>query len=114
MNLQDDETMAPPLTWRVWLLVPLVFVSLVGVVVPLNESRAPQQAPKEYEGKPSEPRVPYDDELDKLLSDHPEIEGKAWRTIYGLHQECVRKRNAAGKIKKSLRGRVDRLLEKYR
>ena len=113
MRLEGDETQAPSLTWRVWLLAPLVFVSLVGVVVPLNESHKAPPPPKEYVGKASEPRVPYDDELDRLLLSRPEIRGEELRVIQNLHLRCRDKRNAAGKIPRSLRARGDRVLEKY-
>lgn len=89
-------------------------MSLVGIVVPLQEVHKPPPPPKEFKGKPSEPRVPYDDELKKLLLAHPEIEGRDLRVIQNLHFRCKERQNAAGKIPKSLRDRVDSLLEKYR
>ena len=107
------EPDGPPLSWRAWLLAPLVLISLVGVVAPLAEVHTPEPPPAPYKGKASEARVPYNDELRRLLDD-PAIQGRDWSAVENLHRRCVASRNAAGQIRKSLRDRVDRLLEKHR
>ena len=110
-----DELTEPdgaPLSWRAWLLLPLVLIGLIGVVAPLTQVHGRDPEPAPFKGTPSEPRVPYNDELLPLLDD-PDIQGREWRVIRGLHDRCVRGRKA-GKIKQSLADRVRRMLDKHR
>lgn len=108
-----EEERAPPLTWRAWLLVPLVAVGLVGVVVAITDPASePDRDPFDIPRRQQEKRVPYDDELQELMIN---TEGLTRLQImkYGdLHDRC--KRYKHGRIPVSLRKQVDEILERHR
>lgn len=107
-----EETVAPGLTSRVWLLIPLVAVGLVGIFVPLA-----MPAPRTFEqvraDRKKEERVPYRDDLATLLR-RPGLPDAALRDIAALHRDLqAEAASAGGTIPKSRGVLVRRLLETY-
>ena len=109
-----DET-EETLSWRAWLLLPLLVLSLVGIVVPLTR-RNPSEAPPgfTFEEDEEEDLVPYYGEL-KRLSERLEIEPWQRAVIKQKHDRLTKfAERHKGNIKRSERDVVDRYLRTYR
>jgi len=111
--LPDADDQAPPLSWRVWLLLPLVLASLVSVVVALTDPLArPDRDPFDIPRKQQEKRVPYDDELQQLMIDQDRLTLSQLKRYAAVHDRCKTFKN--GLIPESLREEVDEILDRHR
>ena len=114
----DLDQVGAALSWRVWLLVPLALVSLLGLAVPAVERRnAPAliQDPLNSIPKEGEARVPYNGELKALYLDGDGIAQSDRLLIARTHQRLASEAEANdGTIAQSHWAEVERLLKRYR
>ena len=102
-----DDRPAPPLTWRVWLLLPLVAIALLGIAVPIAVPLTHETAPVDTR------RARYDGELLLVLEREdlpPEVASELARKHRELEAEAAR---SEGTIPMKERERVDQILERY-
>lgn len=109
-DIDPDSEPAPPLTWRVWLLLPLALAGAFGLVVSLGPHFGLDL--RKTQVIQSLPRAPYDSELLDLVQRETLDPGHR-AMLRNLHDECMATRNAAGLIPGRLRRRVDAMLERF-
>jgi len=102
------------LSWRAWLLAPLVLFSLVGVFVPLaTPAPRTERGLPELEEEPEE-RVPYTGELQALLN-RGDIEPWQLSTIEKLHRSLLEEaKRHQGLVRKSRYERAMRIYRTFR
>ena len=115
-NLDEHgfEETGETLSWRAWLLVPLLVLSLVGIVVPLTHENPSQPPPGFTFQEEQEDLVPYHGELERLIG-RLEISPRARAVIERLHKRLSAfAERHKGRIRQSDRHTVDRFLDTYR
>ena len=108
----SDRDEAPPLSARVWLLVPLILTGLVGIVAPWTVP-APRTFATVREERAREERVPYPDSLLPLLR-RPDLPAEAHAAIASLHRDLQEEAaRHGGTIPRSRDALVRRFLDDY-
>lgn len=98
------------MSWRAWLLAPLVLISLAGVVLPFMEPPEPawvRQRPVTRE------RAIYSGELQQVLR-RRDLDPVLRAEIEGLHTKLLDLMETRGRISRIDRQRVERLLREHR
>lgn len=86
---------APPLSWRIWLLVPLAALALLGLAVSLSRVSWSPENRDAVERGGQERMVPYQGELQRLLR-REDLPPRTGALVRGLHDELTRKAEANG------------------
>ena len=106
-----------PLTWRIWILVPLALISASGIAIPIyNHDYRRYKTARELEQRQPAPRHPYNGALDDVLERASEQGASVdiLKALSSLRDE-VRKDSQAhnGTITEDLHRRVQAMLDRF-
>jgi hypothetical protein len=106
-----DESVPPPLSWRVWFLLPLAGLGVFGLAVPIwrleIQPRLAQTSPP-----PGEVRMPYRGELLAVLG-RTDLDIEVLREIRDFHERLEREQAQHGGITRSHAEQVRSAVAKY-
>ena len=110
---KSEQGDAPALSWRVWLLVPLCMVGLMGLVIPFAVGDPPG-AGSIKQRLDAGPRVPYEGELLPLV-ENVQIPAEVRVQIRDFHEKMVVEAAAhQGTISETRMETVRAFLDRYR
>lgn len=107
----SDSDDGPPLSWRVWLLLPLMALGVFGLAVPMTHRESDPERDKQ-EARKAEPLELYGGELARVL-EIPSLSRDELQAIAEEHRRLLAEQEVRGGIPRSRAELVRRTLLKY-